>query len=233
MRVPSHTGVLARKGRHLAGKVIDLTEAGLVRVLALCSWRRRRELARSEQMRPRGDERWFTTSESALVAALASLIVPSDELGPGAREADVVTALDRLLSRSVPRRALYAKGLLGCDEWARREHGRAFVALTPERQLALLRQLDDICTRWPGAGSRMDQLRRRVILRYRAWRCPFFELLPRLVRDVLDAFYTSPVSWEWLGYDGPPMPQGYSDLLERRPPAQEPATHCQAPASRV
>ena len=38
----------------------------------------------------------------------------------------------------------------------------------------------------------------------------------------MEAFYTSEVSWLWLEYDGPPMPHGYSNLLEPRPPQRRP-----------
>jgi hypothetical protein len=41
------------------------------------------------------------------------------------------------------------------------------------------------------------------------------QFFSRLVGDVKQAFYTSRVGWEWLGYDGPPMPQGYPDLAVR------------------
>jgi hypothetical protein len=36
------------------------------------------------------------------------------------------------------------------------------------------------------------------------------------VDDVFEAFYTSPVAWNLLGYDGPPMPLGYLDPTRRR-----------------
>src|SRR5690348_1178669 len=42
--------------------------------------------------------RFFTESEAALVAAAASRIFPSDESGPGAREAGVVIFIDRQLA---------------------------------------------------------------------------------------------------------------------------------------
>jgi electron transfer flavoprotein beta subunit len=45
-----------------------------------------------------------------------------------------------------------------------------------------------------------------------------------LVDDVFQAFYTNEVSWVWLGYDGPPMPDGYPNLSEGRSKTKDPET---------
>jgi hypothetical protein len=203
------------RARYLVGHAAELIEVTLARVLSLLAWRRRRRLARREGERSREAGRWFTPGEALVVVALASLIVPSDDGEPGANEADVTSALDRLLAHSAPRQSLYAHGLLACDEWALRQHGRLFVDLTAEEQLGLLRWVDRVRARWAGAASMTGKAVRRVVMVYTKWRNPLVELFPGLVRDVQGAFYTSRVSWQWLGYDGPPMPQGYPDLRER------------------
>jgi len=68
-----------------------------------------------EQMRvPPGARklRYFSTAEAERVAALASVIIPSDE-GPGAQEAGVVYFIDALLTGAGPEeRAVYKAGLL-------------------------------------------------------------------------------------------------------------------------
>ncbi len=201
--------------RYVARQAVDFAEAKLLAVLTLLSWRRRRELARRARERRREEGRWFTAAELTIISALASLIVPSGEEGPGAREAGVAEGLDRLVARSQSRQSFYARGLLACDGWARRQHGRAFADLTADEQLALLRWVDRMSVGGAGAGSVIGKIAHRAAVLYKTWRCPFLELFPHLVRDVRAAFYTSLVCWEWLGYDGPPMPLGYPDLRER------------------
>jgi hypothetical protein len=42
-------------------------------------------------------------------------------------------------------------------------------------------------------------------------------LYPVIRNDCIQIFYTSQVSWVWLGYDGPPMEKGYSNLIQPTP----------------
>ena len=58
---------------------------------------------------------FFTPEESALVSALAALIVPSDATGPGAPEADVGHTLERWVASSRYRREFYSRRLLAFD----------------------------------------------------------------------------------------------------------------------
>ena len=206
---------MLRLARYLAGQFSDSAEVQLLHALSLVSWRRRRRLARRERERPYGSGGWFTPDEALVVTALASLIVPSDETGPGAKEAGVTASLDRLLAQSPSRQRLYRTGLLACDEWARRRHGRRFVELTVDHQREFLHWVDPASPMLERPSSLSHKLWRKVAGVYRKWRCPLVELFPDLARDVMGAFYTHPVTWNWLGYDGPPMPAGYPDLRER------------------
>ena len=206
---------MLKLARYLAGQAADRLEAKLLHVLRLLSWKRRRTLARRERDRPQEAGRWLTPTEHGVLAALASLIIPSDDTGPGAADADVTASLDRLLARSPARQPFYRNGLLACDEWAQREHGRSFVALTPDQQRALLRWLEPTDAALTRSASLTGKLRRKAVDVYRKWRCPLLELFPELSRDVMGAFYTHRVCWDWLGYDGPPMPDGYPDLRQR------------------
>jgi len=201
--------------RYLAGQFADLAEVQILHALSLVSWRRRRTLARRERERPHDSGRWFTPEEALVVEALASLIVPSDETGPGAKEVGVTASLDRLLAQSPSRQHAYRSGLLACDEWARRQHGRCFAELTVDQQRELLDWVDPAGSRPVKPSSLGHKVWRKATDVYRKWRCPFVELFPELARDVMGAFYTHPVTWHWLGYDGPPMPAGYPDLRER------------------
>jgi gluconate 2-dehydrogenase subunit 3-like protein len=206
---------MLRIARYLVGHAVDRLEVHLLRALTALSWRRRRALARRDRERPRETGRWFTPGELATVSSLSSLIVPSDENGPGATEADVPALLDRLVAASGPRQRLYARGLLACDEWARHEHGRLFAELPCDDQLALLKWIDRLRADRVRARSLTGKVATKAISLYHTWRCPLVELFPELLRDVQGAFYTSRISWEWLRYDGPPMPEGYPDLRER------------------
>jgi hypothetical protein len=168
---------------------------------------------------------WLSPDEREIAAALASLIVPPDDTGPGAAEAAVVDGLDQLLAASPERQPLYRSGLQGFATLAWHRHGRPFSELTTAERLDLVTLVDGITARtaWTRTGSRGQRVRRRIAAAYHRWPAPgawhgagdaaaFF---PRLTADVLAAFYTSPVAWAWLGYDGPPMPDGYL-TTERR-----------------
>lgn len=172
---------------------------------------------------PRPQMNLFTPEDSALVSALASLIVPSDETGPGAREANVGHTLERLVATSQYRREFYPRGLLAFDMWAERAYKRPFKDLSHREQLSLLRQVDGVHRELSGELSLIGKIKRKlkVLSLEQKGLFPAVELFPDLVRDVLQAFYTSQVAWDWLGYDGPPMPRGYPDLVSERPPERD------------
>jgi hypothetical protein len=182
--------------------------------------------ARVVKMRPpdaRPQMNLFTPEESALVSALASLVIPSDETGPGAREADVGQTLERLVATSRFRHELYRRGLRAFDVWAEHEYKRKFNDLSYREQLNLLRQVDTVHQELSIKLSLIGKIKRKlkVVYRERKGLFPAVELFPDLVSDVLRAFYTSQVAWDWLDYDGPPMPRGYPDLVGERPPERD------------
>ncbi|QLQ08734.1 MAG: gluconate 2-dehydrogenase subunit 3 family protein [Anaerolineae bacterium] len=72
-------------------------------------------LATRNQQRPTGSTQWLIQPEYVLLAALASILLPSDDRGPGAPEAAVVDTIDRLIA-TTPRQARYGPGLLAFDE---------------------------------------------------------------------------------------------------------------------
>jgi gluconate 2-dehydrogenase gamma chain len=133
----------------------------------------------------------LTESQVATVDAIAARLIPSDETGPGAREAQVVRYIERALSTEYSGHLVaYADGLAAVDRYATLTHGKEFVRLAPEQQDAVLRALERGETGLPPASG------------------AFFELLRR---HVLEGMFGDPawggnagyVGWELLGYAGP------------------------------
>ncbi len=182
----------------------------------LDTWMNSRAAARRRPSHSNTEPHWLTEDERALLAALSTLIVPSDEMGPGASEAKVVETLDRRIASSPSRQGLYARGLAGFDRLSRKRHGLRFAELTAPQQTDLLREIDRLSDAKTDSISVVERRAGRLLRLYRIVRHPAVQLFPVLVKDVVQAFYTSPVSWEWLGYDGPPMPLGYLDVVQPR-----------------
>jgi hypothetical protein len=178
----------------------------------------RQEVARRDKERSRVDQKWLILDEQRQLTVLAALVLPSDETGPGAADAKVVEGLDKMLAASPGKQEMYAAGLASLDRWARRKKKGRFVELLADEQLDILRKIDSIYEEWSREVSRAGKVQRKItaLRLMRAGEYSAVEFFPRLVRDVMQVFYTSRVAWNWLGYDGPPMPQGYSDLWSAR-----------------
>jgi Gluconate 2-dehydrogenase subunit 3 len=159
-------------------------------------------------------DRPLTPHQRQLLEVLALIVIPKDESGPGANEANVVVTIEERLTHEPSRRAVYLRGLEGFDAEAKKRHGVSFEALTAPQQVELFQdaaqpKVTGIARLGGKAGRKMTRL-------YRVVRHPHAHLVPVLIQDVLEAFYTHPVSWEWLQYDGPPMPLGYPDVTQDR-----------------
>ena len=177
-----------------------------------------KEVALRERLRPHTADKWLLPEEERQLNALASLILPSDQTGPGAADAKVTQELEKMLVASRPKQKLYAAGLASLDRWARRKRKKSFAELSTEQQTDILETLDATFQGWSKEVSAGGKVQRKLtaLKLMRAGEYSAVEFFPRLVRDVMQVFYTSRVAWNWLGYDGPPMPQGYSDLWSAR-----------------
>jgi len=92
--------------------------------------------------RPMRTWHFFSDDEAALLDALTSVIIPSDDT-PGAREAGVVHFIDRQLLGPYKRyQPAYRAGLRGVQQAARIRFGRVFDALPADEQTALLAALE-------------------------------------------------------------------------------------------
>jgi gluconate 2-dehydrogenase gamma chain len=150
--------------------------------------------------------RFFTESEALIVAAAASRIFPSDDSGPGAREAGVAIYIDHQLAGPWGRdRHRYTQGPF--DENASERYGyqgratpreiyraalkdlKGFDALSPEKQDAALRQVESSL---------------------------FFSLLRQ---NTIEGMFCDPihggnadmVGWQLIGFPGPRM-SNYDDV---------------------
>ncbi len=156
----------------------------------------------------------LTEHEFATLDALADLIVPADEHGPGARDLDAARRIEIRLMRDASMLERYRQGLLWLDRAAAEMYGPGtyFIDLDRARQQRLLEEIDAALKAWrrPVGG-----------LLGRAWRywdrlmttlfgfgagVLFFDLVRD---DVFEAVYSHPRMWTLLGYDGPPQPLGY------------------------
>lgn len=153
--------------------------------------------------------RWFTHTESHLIEALASVIVPADKERPGAHDARIMSRLDALVASSPERHAMYREGLAAFERLAILHYRRPFTSLPFQAQLRVF-----TAVAWAYEGrSVVTRVRRKLLILYltrRGLRAAVM-LFPQLVRDVQDLFYTSPVAWNWLRYDGPPLARRQAD----------------------
>jgi gluconate 2-dehydrogenase gamma chain len=93
---------------------------------------------------PQGDAlEVLTAVEAAILDAAVARIIPTDEHGPGAREARAARYIDRALGGALASsREAYRVGLSAMDAHARRSKGAPFAALTAGDQDAVLTDME-------------------------------------------------------------------------------------------
>jgi hypothetical protein len=87
--------------------------------------------------------RFFTPAEFAMVDELSDLIIPTDEVSPGARAARVAGEIDRRMADTFepePKQR-WRDGLRAVNDLAREMTGKAFMQATPEQRLAVLTRM--------------------------------------------------------------------------------------------
>jgi gluconate 2-dehydrogenase gamma chain len=162
------------------------------------------------------DVLFFNDNKYAMVATIASILIPTDE-DPGATEAGVVDYIDRLVGKSRQLESLYEKGLTFIDKASKTKFNKEFLNLDIKEQISLLQLIEET-----------GLMRRRPVNN-------FFERLDRKVDTLWDdyfgvgdglfffnairqhvfyGYYSNPVSWKVVGYFGPPQPVGYLDYAD-------------------
>jgi gluconate 2-dehydrogenase gamma chain len=133
----------------------------------------------------------LTATEAAALEAVVARLIPSDANGPGALEAGAVRYIDGALGDALAaQRPAYAAGLAALEAYARSTAGRPFAALDPERQDALLTDLEHNRAGGFNGGS-----------------AAFFELV---LGHTLEGTFGDPhyggnqryIGWELVGYPG-------------------------------
>jgi gluconate 2-dehydrogenase gamma chain len=81
----------------------------------------------------------LTAAESDVLEAVVARLIPSDEHGPGAKEARAARYIDRALGGALATsRQAYAAGLAALDRYARSSRGAPFAQLSPTDQDSVL-----------------------------------------------------------------------------------------------
>lgn len=133
----------------------------------------------------------LTATEADILDAVLDRLIPSDEHGPGAREARVIHYVDRALGGALASsRQVYAAGLASLDQYAQASRGKAFLALSNTDRDAVLTDVEAGTATGFAGGAR-----------------PFFAMVLAHARQGMfgDPYYggnANFVGWDLLGYPG-------------------------------
>ena len=115
---------------------------------------------------PREALETFTAVEAATVEAMVARLIPTDENGPGAREARAAHYIDRALSGALASSLdAYRSGLSALDSYARASKGAPFAQLSTEEQDAVLTDMEhNVATGFaPNAATFFNLVRTHTI----------------------------------------------------------------------
>jgi gluconate 2-dehydrogenase gamma chain len=137
----------------------------------------------------------LTAQEADLLDLIAARLIPSDALGPGAREAKVVRYIDRALGGALAgSRDAYRSGFVAFDRYCRMSRGKPFGELTPIDQDSVLIDVETGAATGSGAG-------------FAGSSAQFFTMVLNHTRQGMfgDPYYggnANFVGWDLLGYPG-------------------------------
>jgi hypothetical protein len=97
--------------------------------------------------------RVFTPAEFAMVDELSNIIIPDDEVSPGARAARVAGEIDRRLADSLDtqQQQQWHEGLRAVNDLAREITGKTFMHATADQRVEVLTQMESLVDETPGA----------------------------------------------------------------------------------
>jgi gluconate 2-dehydrogenase gamma chain len=137
----------------------------------------------------------LTAQEADLLDLITARLIPSDALGPGAREAKAVRYIDRALAGALASsRDAYRSGLAAFDRYCRMSRGKPFGELTPIDQDSVLIDVETGAATGSGAG-------------FAGSSAQFFTMVLNHTRQGMfgDPYYggnANFVGWDLLGYPG-------------------------------
>jgi gluconate 2-dehydrogenase gamma chain len=176
---------------------------------------------------------FFTQAESEFIEAAVARLIPADELGPGALEADVPYFIDQQLSGeygagarfynqgpfgaatpyqgyqlALTPRQLYRAGIAATNQYCEETYGKRFAQLDPAKQDEVLKGLQGIA----GDINLKD--------------VPGATFFNHLLSDTKDGFFSDPayggnkdmIGWKLVGFPG--VPAMYVGLIGRNEPYQ-------------
>ncbi|HEX3036474.1 MAG TPA: gluconate 2-dehydrogenase subunit 3 family protein [Thermodesulfobacteriota bacterium] len=169
--------------------------------------------------------KFFNKHQGATVAAIATIIIPTDH-DPGANEANVVHYIDNVVSSSEAKQKEYAKGINWIDNFSEKKfgQGKKFITLSRQGQFGILTEFEEtlqiIYTRphylptekWKKliyvTKRRISYFTNLMLGGADVEEASFFRTIKS---DVFDGFYSNPISWKMVNYQGPPQFYGYPD----------------------
>ena len=97
--------------------------------------------------------RFFTPAEFAMVDELSNIIIPDDDVSPGARAARVAGEIDRRLADSLdkPQQQAWHDGLRAVNDLSREMNGKAFMQATADQRVEVLTRMESLVDETPGA----------------------------------------------------------------------------------
>jgi len=150
----------------------------------------------------------LTAAEADILEATVARLIPTDENGPGAREARAAHYIDRALAGALRgSRAAYAAGLAALDDYAMSAKGAPFVRLAATDQDAVLSDLE-----------------KNVATGFAANSSAFFNLVRThtIQGTFCDPYYggnANFVGWDMIGYPGIRTAAAEDDQRLRKPTA--------------
>jgi gluconate 2-dehydrogenase subunit 3-like protein len=174
------------------------------------SWNDKARAVIAARLSVANEPRFFTVEEWATLNAVCARIVPQPSDRPPIPVAALVdnrlhaNAGDGYRFAGLPRmRQAWRRGLRALDEEARQAYAAAFHMLETWAQDALLQRAHKGDLHHPSWGGMAPAL--------------FFRA--RLLRDVVQAYYSHPTAWSEIGFGGPASPRGYVRMgFDRRDP---------------
>jgi gluconate 2-dehydrogenase gamma chain len=108
---------------------------------------------------------FFTAAQAGLVARVADIMIPRTDT-PGAVDAGVPQFIDAILKGAYPKadQDRYLAGLQQFDERASQAHGKPFVNVSEEQQVALVREVHDEALRAAQTDSAARQRNQRPFI---------------------------------------------------------------------